>query len=131
MADKLTYDEACNSENHLLEWLCEAVVPFGAEKGTYYIEEPILYNKGERKLMSALERIGTWDEVLVDDDIFSVEFNMGFMRLAKACFAMTLEKDMLSVAVFIKENRFTKNVYETAMYRLKAVLENDEIRFKL
>ena len=127
MSLKLNCDEIKKSENNLVKYLIKYVSL--DQKGTCYIEEPINYNKGNKKMIESLYRTSFKFLETIDDYTCVVEIPSGFMNLSSATFALKLESDNLYIVGYAKEGLIRQNIYDKALNKIKAVLENDKVSF--
>jgi hypothetical protein len=127
MSHKLYFNEIEKCGNALVQRLCEYINVH--KKGIFYIEDPFVYNKGNKKLIESLYRTGFKSLKSIDDNTCIVEISSGCMGLASAVFILKLEKDNLYIVGYAKEGLIKQNIYGKALNKIKAVLENDKAHF--
>ena len=120
MSCKLNFDEIKKSENDLIKCLLEYVIPH--KRGFCFIEDPVIYNKGSKKMIESLYDIGFKFLKTIADNICVVEIPSGCMNLTSAVFVLKLEDDNLYIVGYAKEGLIKQNVYDKALSKIKAIL---------
>ena len=124
---KLNFNEIEKGENKVVKCLYEYLNK--KKRGIYYVEPPVVYNKGNKKLIESLYRTDFKSLDVLDDNTIIVTIPAGWLNAAFAIFILKLENDNLYIAGYEKEGIIKLNIYDKALNKIKSVLENDNINF--
>ena len=120
MSVKINFNEIEKNKNELVQCLFKYIKP--SKRGLCYIEDPIMYNKGSKKMIESLHRTQFKFLETIDDNTCVVQIPSGFMNLTVATFVLRIESDNLYISGYAIEGLIKQNIYGKALNKIKNIL---------